>query len=134
MPYRTAPDMTWKHEKKILRQSDLWPCTLVFGAITLAALAYMTLHLAAGEMPEAFTMGFVAVFPLVLTLFCAFTDRGEAMRRRNLLIGDSPSESSQRWANRLSEELKTEAWQESGLNPANSDRARRALDGKPDIG
>lgn len=66
-------------EKKSLWKSDLWPGTLAFGAMTLFCLACLTIHLVKGETGAAFAMGVASVIPAVLTLFCAFNDRGEAM-------------------------------------------------------
>ena len=68
-------------DKKILRKSDLWPFAVAFGVMTSFCLTYLGIHLAQGESGEAFAMGMVTLVPLVLTLFCAFTDRSEAMRR-----------------------------------------------------
>jgi len=110
--------------KKILRNSDLWPGTLTFGAMTLFCLIYLAIHLAAGEMGEAFAMGVVSALPASLTLLCAFTDRGDAKAV---------------WVHPVVEEELLEragVYEASCLNPANSDRAMRALDKDrpPDIG
>ncbi len=66
-------------EKKILWKSDLWTATLAFAAISAGCLAFLGLHLAKGETGEAFAMGVASVFPLTLTLLCAFTDRADAL-------------------------------------------------------
>lgn len=110
-------------EKKILWKSDLWSFTIAFAVMTLSCLAYLGVRLAKGEAGEAFALGLVALIPLVLTLFCAFTDRGEAMRRET----EEPPEASKRWAAKLSDELEAQAWEEAGINPKNSPRAQDAM-------
>lgn len=119
-------------EKKILWKSDLWSFAVGFAVMTLFCLAYLGIHVAKGEAGEAFAMGLVALIPLVLTLFCAFTDRSEAMDRAELFPDPDASEESRRWAARLEEDLHERSY----LNPKNNDRLARALDKDrdPDIG
>lgn len=113
--------------KKILRKSDLWPGTLAFGAMTLFCLVYLAIHLAKGETGEAFAMGIVSMLPATLTLFCAFTDRSDAMAV---------------W---IHPHVEQDMLERSGVleasclnpdNPVNADRIARAKDPKrpPDIG
>lgn len=64
--------------KKILWKSDLWFGTVAFGVMTLFCLTYLTIHLVRGENGEAFAMGVVSIIPTTVTLFLAFTDRGNA--------------------------------------------------------
>lgn len=119
-------------EKMILWRSDLWYGTLTFGAIALFCFLVLGIHAAAGESGEAFTMGLVAVIPTVLALFCAFTDRSEAMDRIEIFPDPDVAEESRRWAARIEEDLAERSY----LNPKNNDRLARALDKDrdPDIG
>lgn len=114
-------------EKKILWKSDLWAATLAFAAISAACLAFLGLHLARGESGEAFAMGVVSAIPLTLTLLCAFTDRGGAMRSE------------------VHPHVEQDLLERSGVlaascldpeNPVNAERIRRGLDKDrpPDIG
>ena len=108
--------------KKILWKSDYRLFTVLFGTITLFCLCMGLLHLFVDGRPEeAFGSAMAGLIPLALTLVFAFVD-SDALRRAVAVRRDTP-------------EART-VWQESCLNPDNSDRARRALDGKrpPDIG
>lgn len=113
--------------RKILWKSDLWPYAVLFGLITLGCAAAAVAHAAYGQAGEAFTMGTIALVPLVVTAILGFTDRSGALQHD--LAADP--ESSQRWAGRLSQELDAQAWDESGINPKNSDRAQAAMKGDP---
>jgi hypothetical protein len=113
--------------RKILWKSDLWPYAVLCGLIALACLALFVMRLAGGESGEAFTMGLISLLALVVTAIVAFTDRSGAIPGESL----SNPEASHRWATRLSQDLEAQAWDDSGINPENSDRAKDAMTKDP---
>ena len=66
--------------KKTLRDSDLWPITVVLGLMTLGCLMALAASLLRDESQEAFRSGFLAVLFGGMAAACAFVDRGPAMR------------------------------------------------------
>ena len=66
-------------ERRILRESDLWPFTKTCGVITiffiLIGLTQVFVEKNTKDLFGTIVAGFI---PLVLTLICAFTDRSQA--------------------------------------------------------
>lgn len=119
-------------QKKTWTRSDLWPVVAVLFLVAVVLVGFVAWDAgdgSAGAKGAAVAAALAAALAVTLGLI----DRSEAMRREEVFRTPSLGD-SQRWAARLSEELEAETWRESELNPANSDRARRALKGKHDIG
>ena len=102
--------------KKILWKSEYRLFTVLFGTITLFCLLMGVIHVAEGKPEEAFGSAVAGLIPLVLTLVFALTD-SDALRRAAAVERDTPEARA--------------LWDESGLNPKNSDRAKAAMDQDP---